>query len=335
VTDFYVGGYSPDAGGQATGISRARSYPDGTFELLGVAAEVESPSWLIAAGGIVHAALEASSQLASFRVTAHGLELLSKVPAGGQYPCHLGISGGALLAACYGDGVVAVHELDERGAIVGLRQAIPGAGSGPLEAQEGPHAHTVHPLADGRVLSVDLGADRLHVHEWQGELLVRIDTVALPPGTGPRDLLMLPGGALALLGEWSCELLMLEPVGDAFEVGQILTLPGATVGTDQAAALALSDDGRHLYAGIRGADRVAIVALDPDGARGAGWVPSGGEWPRHLVVDGELLHVANQRTSSVATFRIAADGSLGQLSTAQIASPTHLLAVAGGGQEHS
>ncbi|TPX00975.1 beta-propeller fold lactonase family protein, partial [Schumannella luteola] len=120
-------------------------------------------------------------------------------------------------------------------------QRLEGSGSGPLPAQEGPHAHHVHVLPDGRVLTLDLGADRLHVHERLADgSLARTDSLALPPGTGPRDLHALPSGELALLGEWSCELLVLDPMGHEFEVTQILALPDATPGRDQAAALGLS-----------------------------------------------------------------------------------------------
>ena len=49
---------------------------------------------------------------------------------------------------------------------------------------------------------------------------------------------------------------------------------------------------------------MAVIELEADGARALGWVPSGGAWPRHLLVDGELLHVANQSSDLIATFRI-------------------------------
>ncbi|HTN59317.1 MAG TPA: beta-propeller fold lactonase family protein, partial [Protaetiibacter sp.] len=51
-------------------------------------------------------------------------------------------------------------------------------------------------------------------------------------------------------------------------------------------------------------------------------VPSGGSWPRHLLVDGELLHVANQISNAVATFRIGADGIPVPLATTAAPSPT-------------
>jgi 6-phosphogluconolactonase (cycloisomerase 2 family) len=47
-----------------------------------------------------------------------------------------------------------------------------------------------------------------------------------------------------------------------------------------------------------------------DAARPVGWAPSGGDWPRHLAVDGSFVHVANQLSNSVATLRIEDDGTL-------------------------
>ena len=122
--------------------------------------------------------------------------------------------------------------------------------------------------------------------------------MALPEQTEPHDLIRLPGGELGLLGEWSCELLVLDPAGDAFEIVQILALPDATPGSDEAAAMGLSGDGRFLYAGLRGSDRIAVVALADDGARAVGLVSSGGNWPRHLLVDDDLVHVANERSNA-------------------------------------
>jgi 6-phosphogluconolactonase (cycloisomerase 2 family) len=243
---------------------------------------------------------------------------------GGSYPCHAAfLDDDTVAVACYGDAAIVVARHGEQLPA----QRIDGSGSGPLPAQEGPHAHHVHVLPDGRVLTLDLGADRLHVHERGTDgLLSRVDSLALPAGTGPRDLHALPSGELALLGEWSCEVLVLDPAGREFEIMQILTLPGATPGQDQAAALGVSVDGRFLYAGIRGADRIAVIALDDDGLRPVDSVPSGGSWPRHLLVDGELLHVANQLSNAIATFRIGADGIPIPLATTATPSPTCVVA---------
>ncbi|TPW93299.1 lactonase family protein, partial [Schumannella luteola] len=66
------------------------------------------------------------------------------------------------------------------------------------------------------------------------------------------------------------------------------------------------------------------IALEDDGVRAVASVPSGGSWPRHLLVDGELLHVADQLSDTVATFRIGADGIPVPLATTSTPSPTCL-----------
>lgn len=340
MTEFLIGGYGADMGGTGTGIGWGRSHPDGRFEYRGVAAEVASPSWIAVDGDRVHATLEGVGEVASWRIEGGRLEggrldgsqliETGRVTSGGANPCHLAVAGDELVVSNYSDGVVAVI-----GAAGLVQSLVDDAPHGPLPAQGGPHAHHALALADGRVLTVDLGTDRLHVYEWTAErspTLSALDTVPLPEGTGPRDLLLLPDGRLALLAEWSCELFLLEPRGMTFEVVQILQLPGATRGDDQAAALGLSADGRHLVAGIRGADRIATVALGAevggDVPVAVGWVPSGGVWPRHLVVDGEYVHVANQLSSTVTSFRLDADGRLSSLGApVAVPSPTCLAAL--------
>ena len=141
----------------------------------------------------------------------------------------------------------------------------------------------------------------------------------------------LPG--LTFLPSSSATSLWIEKlaVSGEFEIVQILALPGATPGEDQAAALGVSADGRFLYAGIRGADRIAVIALDDDGLRAVDSVPSGGRWPRHLLVDGELLHVGNQLSNEVATFRIGDDGIPVPHATTATPSPTCLIRDVTGG----
>jgi 6-phosphogluconolactonase len=300
MTEWLIGGYGADMDGTATGIAWGRSTPDGRFEYRGVAFETESPSWITVDGSRVYAVLEGAAAVDVLELAGDHLEKRERLDVAGTYPCHLAVAGGRPVVACYGDGVVWTPG-----------EAIAGSGEhGPLPAQEGPHAHHVLPLADGRVLTLDLGTDRLYLHRWSGERLIRYDELALPPGTGPRDLLPLPDGRIALLGEWSCELLFLEPAGESFEIVQILALPGATAGSDQASGLGLSVDGRFVVAGIRGSSRIASVAVHEDAARPVGWAPSGGDWPRHLAVDGSFVHVANQLSNSVATLRIEDDGTL-------------------------
>lgn len=320
MTRLLIGAYGPDMSGTARGMTAALSAPDSPLSLIADGPEAASPSWLAVRGDRLVAALEGEGALAWFVREGDGWRADGVTALGGVHPCHAAfLDDDTVAVACYGDGAVVVARAGEAVPV----QRLDGTGSGPLPAQDGPHAHHVHVLPDGRVLTLDLGADRMHVHARTDDgLLDRVDSLALPAGTGPRDLHALPSGELALLGEWSCELLVLDPAGHEFEIVQILALPGATPGDDQAAALGVSDDGRFLYAGIRGADRIAVVALEDDGARAVASVPSGGRWPRHLLVDGGQLHVANQLSDEVATFRLGEDGIPVLLGTTVTPSPT-------------
>ena len=73
-----------------------------------------------------------------------------------------------------------------------------------------------------------------------------------------------------------------------------------------------------------------MVHIDVDAARLSfvDVVPGGGSWGRHLAVDGDLLHVANQLSNEVTSFRIGTDGIPVQLAPGTpIGSPTYLLRV--------
>ncbi|KQQ08262.1 lactonase family protein [Rathayibacter sp. Leaf296] len=315
---WLVGGYGPDGGGDSRGIVRLRTEPDGTLAVEALLVETPSPSFLLVDGEAVVAVAEGRGTVDAFsRGPRGGLRPLWSASSGGTAPCALARWGPVLAVADYGDGALGIVA-DGR-----LRQVLPGEGSGPGPGQDGPHAHAVLPLDAATMLSLDLGADRVHVHERSGIDVSRTGSVRLPAGTGPRDLLRHPGGALLVLGELSCELLVLE---DGV-VTAVVPLPGAEPG-DHAAGLALGAGGRFLYTALRGSDRIAVVELPAGGApRAVGWVPSNGSGPRHLVVDGPLLHVANLRSSGVASFRLGVDGRPSPLGRpTPVASPSYLVA---------
>ena len=153
---------------------------------------------------------------------------LSRVPASGVSPTHAvvvtdDIGCKHLIVANYADGHVCVHPIAADGTLLEATQVLAGEGHGPLPAQEGPHAHWILQLPDDRVLSTDLGADRIYVHHWRSGELVRVGMVQLAAGTGPRDLHLLPvtdedattSGAdwrVAVVGEWANTVTLLGPV---------------------------------------------------------------------------------------------------------------------------
>jgi 6-phosphogluconolactonase len=322
---IWVGGYTPEMDGTGRGIAALRR-TGSTVEYLGVLAETSSPSFLARSGDVLYAAGESDPSVSAFRITPTGLQWMGTQRSAGTFPCSLSIIDSFLIEACYGDGTVGVHRLDTDGIPGPPTQGLRDSGDGPHPAQDGPHAHDALRYDDATVLTTDLGTDRVHIHTLDAMGLTRTGSLQLPAGTGPRDLVLHPSGVVWMLGELSGELFVLKREGDSFVVDGRVALPGAVPG-DHSAAIATSSDGRFVYVGHRGSNTVSVVSVDITGSdlSPVASVGCGGDWPRHLTVDGDFLHVANQRSSTVATFRIGTDGVPELLGSIAVPSPTYLL----------
>jgi len=318
---WLAGAYTADMDGDARGIVTLESNPDGSLANTGLLVEADSPSFLATDGTTVFAALEAADSVATFSLD--GVPIAT-VPAGGVAPCHLLLAGGSALVSCYVDGAVGVLDT----APLVLAQSIAGQGSGPHPAQDGPHAHSTFLLDDSTVLSADLGADRIHVHTLADGRLTRVSTLVLPAGSGPRDIRRHSSGRLLVLAELGLEVFTVEWDGADLTIVARTPIPGAEPG-DHAAEVSLGPDERFAYVGLRGSNRIGVLAVAPDGTlTPVTSVDCGGDWPRHHAIDGDVLHVANQRSSTVASFRLGSDGIPTPIGTpTEVASPTFLLHV--------
>lgn len=308
MTDWWLGGFGPDQDGTARGISRMTSRADGSLELGPLVAGAPSPAYLVSAPGHLYAVAEGSGRVRSFRRDEDALAEDGLVESGGESPCHLTLIDGALVVANYMTGGLGVVLLDDAGTVGSLAQVIPGAGSGPHRAQDGPHAHASLRVDAATVLSVDLGADRVFIHSVSGAVLTRTGELAFPPGTGPRDIALHPSGLIYVLGEHAQDLHVLERDGLGLRLVTSVALPGRASG-DQAAAICFGPGG-FVYAALRGSSQISVLRASVDGRElePVGAVSCEGDWPRHSVVHGDLLHVCNQLSNSVATFRLGADG---------------------------
>jgi 6-phosphogluconolactonase len=151
--------------------------------------------------------------------------------------------------------------------------------------------------------------------------------VVAEPGTGPRHLRLSPDGALMLVGELDGGLSWYRPSADGTlaQAGRVAT--STKDGENFPSEIVIRPDARFVYVANRGPDTIATFAWDGAQASLVAETPTGGHWPRHMILLGDHLYVANQRSQSVTTFRVDAEtgvpGPVGEPTA--VASPTALL----------
>lgn len=300
-TLFWAGSYTAEMDGSSEGIGRLRPRAsDGSLEYLGLAVATSCPSFVVNGvhPGIVYATDEANESVEAFRRVGDELVALGGQQTSGKLPCHISATAEWLYVANYFSGTVDVFPLAADGTIKPIHQSLVGSGSGPRPAQDGPHAHSTLVLGSA-VLSADLGTDQVHLQRWNGDVLERVASTSFPPGTGPRDFAVAPDGRIYLCGELSGEVFELDRDGAILRSGASVV---DSVEGDHWAGLAIDRAGRYLYTGLRGSNRIAVVdaaTLTPVAA-----LSCAGDWPRNLWLRGEMLYVANEKSSTVTSFRV-------------------------------
>ncbi|WP_040167786.1 lactonase family protein [Microbacterium gorillae] len=178
------------------------------------------------------------------------------------------------------------------------------------EAPEGrvPHAHQARFLSRGVIATTDLGFDLVRLWARSARGFVEIQSVALPQGSGPRHMVWHPSGHLHVVTEYSCEVFTLAP-DDAGRWRILAATPvsrEAVVGADFPSELSSSASGEHLYAGVRGSNTIATLAVKENGTRlvPVAAVDTHVDWPRHHVLVRDVLLIAGQRSDTVAALTI-------------------------------
>ncbi|MFJ4632979.1 lactonase family protein [Streptomyces sp. NPDC088847] len=225
-----------------------------------------------------------------------------------------------LLVADFATGHAVTAPVGRDGRLGALASSVQDTGSGPNPRQDGPHAHHVVIDPSRRfALVADFGADRVfvydydrHAHRLYAKSPDGPGCFATAPGSGPRRLVFDPSGrTVHLLNELTADLQVLD--WDArtgtLTPRQLLTTnaPGHT-GTTSAAELAISGDGRHVYASNRGDNTLVVFSTDPHTGllTEAQRLPCGGitPWSFSLHPGGRWLFVANEASSTVNLFQV-------------------------------
>ena len=275
----------------------------------------------------------------------------------GDSPCFVSVDGtGRLLfAANYGGGSLAVFPLD--GNQLRPSSALFACAGNPLcgelgpqkDRQDAPHMHCAV-IAPGNqfVLACNLGEDSILVcpFNWLNPSKPLRDPMRIPtkPGAGPRHLAFdrRSGHRFYCISELDCTVVLYcWQHGKNQSTPEITPVPGGSVTLrpsrpndspvpNTGAEVALSKDGRFLYASLRGANLLFVFQVDAQSGllRQIQEIHCGGKTPRFFALDPSerWLLCAHQDGNTIASFaRNQETGELTARSTQHAASPQCIL----------
>ena len=187
------------------------------------------------------------------------------------------------------------------------------------DRQDAPHAHCIVADPSNRfALAVDLGADAIMVYALDPARgrLSPAPTPRIPtrPGSGPRHLAFHPTlDVFYVSGELdsTVAVYVYQPeTGVAVEAQAVSTLPEGFSGENYPSEVAVAPSGQYVYVANRGANSIAVFAVDGRGMlKPAGHQSTEGDWPRHFSLDpaGQWLVIANQNGNNIVVLAVDSD----------------------------
>jgi len=320
----YVGTYTDD---KAKGVYALKWDAAGKkFVSLGLEAEIASPSF-VAVDPTNHylyaiteraARRDSTGSVSSYSIdpATGALKLINRVSAHGNTTAHLVVdhTGKWLVVANYGSGSVATFAINPDHSIGEMSDFRQHNGSSVDEKrQKGPHPHEAVMSADDHFVFVpDLGLDKVFVYALDGATgkLTLASTADTRPGFGPRHMVLGKGERFAyVLGEMGSGVTVMayDKASGKLTPGQVINnVPPDFKGENNSAELALSKDGRFLYATNRGHDSVTVFSISAENGQLANVqnISTQGHIPRGMTLDpdGSHLLVGNQESDNIVIF---------------------------------
>jgi 6-phosphogluconolactonase len=252
-------------------------------------------------------------------------------------PRHAAVSpdGRALVVAVHGGGAYNVLPLGEDGSVGPVSGILKETGSGPDEEQRSAHPQMVVFDNAGRVVSADLGSDRLSVLKLDAARISVTERYAAQPGDGPRQIAIHPDGRLLFVANElnasiTCYGYDMEKGRVVGRLGQVGTGSGASTG---GVVMAVDPAGEFLYtAHRRGSNGVSMwrIARTTGGLQRLQVVDEDG--PRlhemAMTADGKSLLGVSREDGGVFGWRVH-NGQIGRgTQLTSLAAPMSLVAKA-------
>jgi 6-phosphogluconolactonase len=340
---IYVGSYT-DAPSHSKGIYAWRFEPSsGSLTPLGVVAETVNPAYVSATrdGRFLYAVNWQTAEAAKGdTVSAYArdnktgaLTFLNKVSAGGGLPNQVIIDPRGKLAMVTNYGFHFDDAEHNNSSLTALPIQTDGRLGEPFYVDHhtagaagpsptGARTHGVVFTKDDRLAFVaELGLDRVYVYHVDPAKpsVTPADPpfVTLSAGSGPRRLALSPNEKFLYVNHETDSKVSVFAIdrGSLKEIQQISTLPADFKGRNTTAEIQIDKAGRFLYVSNRGANSIAVYAVDAE--KGtltlSGFVPSLGQSPRNITIDptGRYFFAANQFSNNVVVFSV--DAHSGQL----------------------
>jgi len=208
----YVGTYTTKG---AKGIYLCElNMKTGDLTLKGSVATTPNPTFLALAPN--HKVLYAANEIDNFQGAKAGavsawaikpktgaLTLINESSTKGDGPCHVSVDnkGQYVFAANYGAGSLTAMPIQKNGGVGAATGFAQHSGTSvDPKRQEGPHAHSIYPEANGFIYAADLGLDKVFVYKLDsaGSFVANDPpTASVPPGSGPRHIALHPTAKFA------------------------------------------------------------------------------------------------------------------------------------------
>ncbi|WP_373492771.1 lactonase family protein, partial [Aquiflexum sp.] len=256
------------------------------------------------------------------------LKHIGTVSSGGVSPCHISVDpkARAIYVSHYASSHISVFSLHKKGHVGPLvfSKKFKGSSINP-DRQKESHLHSIIPSDDGKyIYASDLGTDLIHQFGVNGKSkklkVEHLDSAQAKPGAGPRHYSIHPSGQFAFsveeLGS-TVAMYSIDPKtgGLAFKDRANMIVPSDNFsGSNTAADIQITPDGKFVYASNRGLDNIAIFSIDQNAGKikYIGQESSHGKHPRSFAMDrfGEYLFVTNRDTDNLVILKIDKDSGM-------------------------